>query len=141
VTAPPTGFIGTSTQIDPHRPVEIHLRRGSSAAGVLVDERGKPIPNAVIRISPRDFGRALFKAHIETKTNERGEFHFEGLEDMAYSAHVEGAVLKGTIVKRDGNGTRFDYPAGVERPSLRAGDQKVRWEMKIYPGSSLRGGD
>jgi hypothetical protein len=122
--------------------VEIHLWRGLSAVGVLVDAAsGKPIPNAVVRIFPRDFTRAQFKANIETKTNDRGAFHFEGLEDMAYSAHVESAVPKGTIVTRNGNGTSFSYPAGVERPSLRAGDQKVRWEMKIYPGSSLRGGD
>jgi hypothetical protein len=140
--APPTRFIGSSTPIDPRRPVEIPLRRGRSAAGVLIDaESGKPIPNAVVRIVPRDFARAAFKANIEAKTNERGEFHFEGLEDMAYSAHVDGAVPKGTIVTRSGNGTSFRYPAGVEWPSLRAGDQKVRWEMKIYPGSSLRAGD
>jgi hypothetical protein len=142
VKAPPTRFIGSSAEVDPHRPIEIHLRRGLSASGVIVDaESGKPIPNAVVRIIPRDFGRAQFKANIETKTDDRGKFHFEGLEDMAYSARVDGAVPKGTIVTRTGNGTSFNYPAGVEQPSLRAGDQQVRWEMSIYPGSSLRPAD
>lgn len=141
VIAPPTRFIGSSTPIDPKRPIEIHLRRGLSAAGVVIDaESGKPIPRALVRIFPR-VGGAQFKAHIETTTNERGEFHFDGLENMTYSAHVDGAVPKGTIVTRDGNGTSFSYPAGVERPSLRAGDQNVRWEMSIYPGSSLRAAD
>jgi beta-lactamase regulating signal transducer with metallopeptidase domain len=142
VTAPPTRFIGSSRQIDPQRPVVLRLRRGLSAAGVLIDaESGKPIPRAAVRIVPRDFSRAQFKVSIETTTNERGEFHFDGLEDMAYSAYIDGTVPKGTIVTRNGNGTSFRYPEGVEQPSLRAGNQQLHWEVSIYPGSPLRSGD
>ena len=86
VSTPPTRFMGFVTEFDPRRPLEIRLQRGLSASGVVVEAAtGKPIPRAEVRIFPRDFARAQFKSQIHTKTNERGEFHFEGLEDQEYT--------------------------------------------------------
>lgn len=136
---PPKGYIGVSTALDPHRPLEIRLERGLSAAGVVVEaDTGKPVPRAEVRIMPRDFAHARFKDLIRTRTNERGEFRFDGLEDQEYTGFIEGAVPKGTIVTRDGRGTHFAYPDPAPEQKLRAGDQNVRWEVLIYPGSSLK---
>ena len=48
---------------------------------------------------------------------------------------------KGTVVIQEAGGTRFHYPNGVAQHSLRAGTQNVRWEVLIYPGSSLKTAD
>src|SRR5207237_10296438 len=124
--------------IDPRQPVEIRLRSGLRASGVLIDaETGKPIPKAEVRLLPRDFGRAQFRGNIKTKTNERGEFHFDGLKDLEYTGYVDGSVPKVTVVTREAGGTRFSYPNGVEQHGLRAGANNVVWEVLIYPGSPL----
>ena len=87
-----------------------------------------------MRFIPRDFE---FKGIIRTKTNERGEFHFGGLEDQEYTAYIDGSVPKGTVITQVNGNTQFRYPDGVEQHSLRARAQNVRWEVLIYPGSSL----
>jgi hypothetical protein len=137
-TIPPVRFRGEQITLSPGQPVEFRLRRGLSASGLLVEaDSGKPIPRAEVRLMPSDFGGAEFKGNIRTKTNERGEFHFGGLEDREYTAIIDGSVPKGTVITRVNGGTQFRYPDGVAEHSLRAGAQNVRWEVLIYPGSSL----
>jgi hypothetical protein len=113
-----------------------------SASGVLVEAKsGKPIPGAEVRLMPREFERASYRNSIRTKTDARGEFRFDGLEDLEYSAYVDGAVPKGTVVTPGPAGTRFEYPEGVRQLSVRAGAHGVRLEVLVYPGSPLRIGD
>lgn len=138
-TAPPVRFQGWQARIDGHQPVEIRLGRGLSASGVLINSKsGKPIPGAEIRLVPREFRQATFKGSIRTKTDATGQFRFEGLEDLEYTAYIDGTVPKGTIVTQEGGSTRFQYPAGVVQHQLRAGMDNIRWEAFIYPGSHLR---
>jgi hypothetical protein len=106
---------------------------------LLEAETGKPIPRAEVRLVPREFGQATFRGQIRTKTDADGAFRFEGLEDLDYVAYIDGTVPKGTVVTRVGNGTRFRYPEGVRSHGLRAGMHGVRFEVLVYPGSSLRG--
>jgi hypothetical protein len=142
LTIPPGPFLGWRAPIDPRQAIEVRLQRGESAAGVLVEATtGKPIPDAEVRIMPRDFSAARFKANIRTRTNERGEFRFEGLEPLHYTGYIDGSVPKGTIIAREGGNTRFSYPDGVQPHTLRAGEHDVRWEVLLYPGSSLRAAD
>ena len=140
----PVRFMGRQELIDPSRPVEIRLQRGLSATGVLINaESGKPLPNVEVRVFPRDLEHANFKGNIRVKTNSRGEFRFEGLENLEYTGHVDGSVPKGTVITPYGNGgARYSYPNGVEQHSLRAGSSDpVRWEVLIPPGSSLKAGE
>src|SRR5262245_23959943 len=102
---------------------------------------GKPIAGAEVRLMPREYGRTNFRGNVQTKTDARGEFRFDGLEDIEYTAHVEGAVPKGTVITSVAGSTRFEYPNGVTQWSLRAGRHGVRLEALLYPGSRLRVAD
>jgi hypothetical protein len=142
VSVPPVRFQGCQVTIGGRGSLEIRLSRGLSASGVLIDSKsGKPIPAAEIRLMLRQFALASFRNSIQTKTDARGEFRFDGLEDLEYTAYVDGAVPKGTIVTPTAAGTRFEYPTGVTPLSLRAGRHGVRFEVLLYPGSQLRVGD
>lgn len=94
-----------------------------------------------MRLVPTGVGKAKFHGDIHAKTNERGEFHFEGLEDQEYEGNIDGAVPKGTIVTRtpDG-GMSFRFPDN-RLMSLRPGRPAVRWEVLIYRGSRLKVAD
>jgi hypothetical protein len=143
VTVPPVRFRGWQAKIDGRQPLEVRLERGLSASGVLLEaETNKPIPRAEVRLVPRDFGQATYKGPIRTKTDARGAFRFEGLEDLDYTAYIDGTVPKGTVVTPVGGGARFQYPGGVPEPyRLHAGTHGLRFEVLLYPGSSLRTAD
>jgi hypothetical protein len=142
VTVPPVRFQGYQVTLTGRELMEIKLRHGLSASGVVVEAgSSKSIPGAEIRLIPREYGRATFRGQIHTKTDSLGAFRFEGLENLEYVAYIDGSVPKGTIVKRDGTGTRFEYPDGVERARLRPGRDDLRWEVQLYPGSSLKTAD
>ncbi|MDA0660359.1 MAG: M56 family metallopeptidase [Planctomycetota bacterium] len=141
-TAKPNPFRGSTTKVNSSKLIELRLTRGVSASGVLIDSAtNKPIPNANVRIYPRHFDQAIFKQSVTTDTDTNGRFHFEGLEPIEYSGHVDNTSPKGTIVTaHGGGGFSFSYPAGVEQHGLTAGAQgkPVRWEVTIHPGSRLR---
>lgn len=141
-TVKPNPFRGSTTKIDPSKPIELRLTRGVSASGVVIDSAtNKPIPDAEVRIHPRHFDQASFKQSVTAKTDADGRFRIEGLEPIEYSGYVEHTSPKGTIVTPYGNsGLRFSYPAEVEQHSLTAGpkEKPVRWEVIIHPGSKLR---
>jgi hypothetical protein len=139
VTVPPVRFQGWQATLEERQAVEARLQRGLSASGVLRDaESGKAIPGAEVRLVPREFGQATFKGPIRTKTDARGAFRFAGLEDLEYTAYIDGSVPKGTVVIREGGSTRFQYPDGVGPQRLQAGAEGVVWEVLLYPGSPLR---
>lgn len=136
-----TRFIGWRKEINPNRPIEIRLERGLSASGVLIEAAsGKPIPNAEVRLMPREFGTAKYRGTPRTKTDANGKFRFEGLEAREYVGYVDGSVPKGTKItpQPDGN-VRFEYQSGVEQHRLEPGSNvPARWEVIIYPGSRLK---
>jgi len=142
VTVPPVHYRGWQAPIDRRSPVVVRLERGLTASGVLIEAKtGKPIPGAEVRLAAGDYGRTHFRGPIRTKTDARGEFRFDGLEDLQYAAYVDGAVPKGTTITPTAGGSRFEYPEGVRQLSVRAGAQGVRLEVLVYPGSPLRVGD
>jgi tetratricopeptide (TPR) repeat protein len=54
--------------------------------GVVQDEKGQPIENAVVKIDKTDPGRTV---HFEAKTNRKGEFIQVGLPSGSYRAIAE----------------------------------------------------
>lgn len=133
-------YIGWQNEINASRPVEIHLEQGRTATGVVIDATsGKPIPKAMVRLVPRDFSLAKYKAAVNTTTDAQGEFRYDGLEPMEYTGYVEQTSPKGTILTPyPQGGLRMSYPAGVEQHKLDASVRNfTRWEVIIHPGSKL----
>ena len=134
-------YVGTSNPIDPGRPVEVKLRKGVAATGIVIDSKSnRPIPNASIRLVPRQFSAASFKEAVTGTTDSSGQAHFSGLESIEYTGYIEGAYPKGTVIESVGGGLRFKYPAGVEQLTLDASRTSVvfRWEVVIAPNSELK---
>lgn len=141
ITARPQQFRGQTMVIAAGPPVEMQLKKGVSASGVLMDSTtNKPIPNADIRIMPRRFDEAEFKGQATTKTDRQGRFQFDGLESIEYQGFIEGASPKGTVITPVGRGLQFQYPNGVSQFTLLAGPNStpIKWEAVIHPNSGLR---
>jgi len=126
-----------------NQPVEIMLSRGLTVSGYLIDvATNRPIPNAELRVMPRDFDRSEFHGLTNTKSDATGRFEFSGLKPIEYTGYVNDAYPKGTVLKPHATGgISISYPAGVEQLSLTATDppgEPVRWEVIIHPGRSLK---
>jgi len=146
VTIEPGPYRGKKQTIEinkTNQPVEIMLSRGLTVSGYLIDvTTNKPIPNAELRVMPRDFDRSEFHGLTNTKSDATGRFEFSGLEPIEYTGYVNDASPKGAVLEPYANGgLRISYPAGVEQLSLTATDppgEPVRWEVIIHPGKSLK---
>lgn len=146
VTIEPGPYRGKTQAIEiskTNQPVEIMLSRGLTVSGYLIDvATNRPIPNAELRVMPRDFDRSEFHGLTNTKSDATGRFEFSGLEPIEYTGYVNDAYPKGTVLKPHATGgISISYPAGVEQLSLTATDppgEPVRWEVIIHPGRSLK---
>ncbi len=141
VSARPQKFRGKSMVISNGPPVVLQLKKGVTGSGVLIDiATNRPVPNADIRLIPRDFNEADFKGNVTTRTDAQGRFQFDGLEPIDYQGIVEGASPKGTVVTPVGRGLQFQYPQGVTQFILHAGPNPIpaRWEAVLHPNSGLR---
>lgn len=141
VSAPPQKFRGQFMVISSAAPVVLQLKMGVIGSGLLIDTAtNRPVPNADIRLIPRDFNQAEFKGNVTTRTDAQGRFQFDGLEPIDYQGFVEGASPKGTVVTPVGRGLQFQYPQGVTQFILQAGPNHspVRWEAVLHPNSGLR---
>lgn len=137
----PGPFRGLMQRLDPTRQITLELQRGSSAQGTIIEARsGNPIPEAVIWVTPRNFGEAVFKEAIRTQTDSRGRFQFSGLENIEYIARIEETVTKGTVIEPVGSGYRYHPPgqSGDYVLSCQKGSPDVRWEVQIRPDSKLK---
>lgn len=131
----PDKFLGEELAIDPRQPIEIRLKPGLSASGVLIHaQTGEPVPNREVRIYPSDFSRVKYKDSIKTRSDAQGRFQFKALEDVEYRGHVEGAVSKGTtITAHPGGGFTFSHPNGPVELKLFPGTKEpARWEITPY---------
>ncbi|MCA9034112.1 MAG: hypothetical protein KDA91_03225 [Planctomycetaceae bacterium] len=140
------GFIGKLAALDELSRKDGHysvqLTPAVSARGILIDAAtGRPVPNADIRIYPRDFTKASFADNIRTKTDAIGEFLFDNLEPITYTGQVEGAAIKGSkITLLPAGGYRIQPPATPKNQhlSLTGGETSpVRWEVELVPGRGL----
>ena len=131
-------FLGSSHKVKPGQLNEIRLKAGVSATGVVIDlATGKPIPDAKIRLFPRDWGRASSKDAATTKSDAQGRFRFDGLDPIPYGGSIENASPKGTRVERLGGGGYRIHGSG-ELELTGGAANPVRWEVVIYPGSDLQ---
>ena len=123
--------------------VEIVLSHGLTASGFLIDAAtNKPIPNAEIRVMPRDFDQTEFHGLANTKTDATGRFEFSGLEPIGYTGYVNDAYPKGAVLQpRSDGGLSISYPANVQQLDLTPTDppgEPVRWEVILDPRGSLK---
>ncbi len=131
----PDRFTGDQIDIDSRKPIEVRLKKGISASGVLIHSAtGKPVPNIEVRLHPVDWSKAKYKDSIAMRTDTEGRFHFEALEGIQYRAYLQGAVAKGIVVEAiPGGGHRFHYPNGNPDLLLTPGSgDSVRWEITPY---------
>ncbi|WP_010583997.1 M56 family metallopeptidase [Schlesneria paludicola] len=142
VIASPAKFAGAmSFNVDLDRPVEMQLKPGVSASGVLIEsDTGKPISGAEIQIAPVEMSQAEYKRAITTRTDHLGQFHFDQLERIRYRGQVKDAAAKGAVIEvQPGGGHRVRHPNGVTQLELMGGKREpVRWEVVLYPDSTLR---
>ncbi len=121
---------------------ELSLQPAVSASGILIDAAtGRPVPNAAIRVYPRDFEAASFKQNIRTTSDAKGKFHFNSLEPIEYTGHVDGAAIKGTkITMLPGGGYQMKPPiTGLTSLSIVGGaSQPVIWEVELVPDQDLK---
>lgn len=115
------------------------LKAGVRSHGVVIDSvTDKPIPQARVRIFPRHFQRAEFRESVETQTDAKGEFVFDGLEAIEYSAYVEDTSPEGTVITPIGaSGLRINTPPGAGHSLVGGSEMPVRWRVVIHPRSKL----
>lgn len=141
ITAAPQKFRGQTMVVAGQSPIAMTLKKGVTGRGVLIDvATNRPVPNADVRVMPRNFSEAEFKGNVTTKTDGEGRFQFDGLEPIEYQGFVEGASPKGTVVTPIGPGLQFQYPQGVTQFKLFARPNSIpaRWEAVLHPNSGLR---
>lgn len=131
----PDRFTGEEFEVDSLKPIEVRLKKGLSASGVLIHSAtGKPVQNIEVRLHPVDWSKAKYKDSIAMRTDAEGRFRFEALEGIQYRAYLHGAVAKGVVVEAiPGGGHRFHYPNGNPDLLVTPGsDTPIRWEVTPY---------
>ncbi|HEY7216387.1 MAG TPA: carboxypeptidase-like regulatory domain-containing protein, partial [Thermoanaerobaculia bacterium] len=107
----------------------LRLRRGASVAGWVQSETGEPLPPSVsVELEPESSGvpgsrgeyDRLRSLTLETRTNERGFFQFEGVKPGSYvvTASKEGfaPARRGSIVVREGLQAEILEPLQLAKP-------------------------
>ena len=123
------------------KPIVVRLQPGLSAAGVLIDDAsGWPIPDAVVSAYPAEYRAAGYHGVIKTRTNQRGEFRFDNLEDIRYRLRVKGAVTASTVIRRNPDGTTSYVRSGQHQDTFVTGGQSevTAMRVKLKPNSRLR---
>lgn len=140
-----SGCIGRSVSLDElsqrDDAYELQLASAVSASGILIDAAsGRPVPNAKIRVYPRNFQTANFKGSIRTTTDAKGHFSFDSLEEIQYTGDVHGAAIIGTkITMLPGGGYQMRPPASGQTTLEIVGGvaEPVQWKVELVPGQGL----
>lgn len=138
--APVNGLRGQVVEIDEAVDiVTVVLEPGVKASGVLIDDAtGQPIPDAPVRVYPRDQDQSKYFNNIRTRTDRQGRFEFSGLEPIEYIGRVDGATTPDAVVTPSPNGgNRMAYPDGHQPLLLDPDSGPVEWRVQILPGSKL----
>jgi hypothetical protein len=111
------------------RPIEIHLAKSASISGVVVDERGEPVPGVPVTAFRRATGGAatLSRAASDAVTDDRGVYRIAQLQPDGY---IVGVVSTSTTLP-EALATQFDVTAKNPMASF----DVVR---QLIPGGMIR---
>ncbi len=119
VDVPPGGDAG---------PLEIVMRRGSTASGLVVDDGGDPVAGAVLGLMRRSFSGDWMaeKSTVRATADATGAFALAGLPEESFTLSVRASGF-GTAMFADLRASDFPRRLEIQRAGALEGIVECRW--------------